>query len=424
MQINHFLTKKSKIYWFNLCFVIIYLVFLFTAEDDYGSTLSIMYYRFFDFVNIFDIFFIIIFCFSCRNIEKETISWQSGILFFVSFLSLIVSYIYAAYKGNLFSNNGTGLKEFFIYFMCIVAYRVFTLFLRSRDQIRNLINILGVITVIYSIGLVLIFFTKKVFFYDANLITIWEGPNILFLCFFSGYFLNLYLKNKKSIISLFSFLVVAFAIVYSNRRFAMITLMGTLFMSVALTFFKNKKFTLKSGLIGFVILISLTFLFSGVLSRINPNNLLNQDSEVYLNSLSSNLDHINDIVGGWALILDNPILGLGPGAEFVSNIDGVTLATNTGIHMAFFLYWLKLGLLGFVSFILLHVFGIRASFLLWKNSNSQFNKSLGAAIFCFFLAHGVASVFGSNLLGTTKSLFLTMLILSISFKWESLVQED
>jgi hypothetical protein len=72
---------------------------------------------------------------------------------------------------------------------------------------------------------------------------------------------------------------------------------------------------------------------------------------------ATNQDHINDVLDAWRVVASNPILGLGIGRHYETELITDWKAESFEVHNAVLHVWLKFGLAGAVIYVLFH-FGL------------------------------------------------------------------
>jgi hypothetical protein len=100
---------------------------------------------------------------------------------------------------------------------------------------------------------------------------------------------------------------------------------------------------------------------------------------------ATNEDHLNDIVDAWHVVERDPILGLGIGNTYETNLIADWKTESFEVHSAVLHVWLKFGLAGAVAYLVFHVGVIRAALR---------SREL-VPIAAFFVAELAATAFGT-----------------------------
>lgn len=116
---------------------------------------------------------------------------------------------------------------------------------------------------------------------------------------------------------------------------------------------------------------------------------------------ATNTDHINDIVDAWNVIERDPILGLGIGSHYETNLIADWKQESFEVHNAVLHVWLKFGIVGAITYLVFHVLVIRAAF------RNPWTVPLGA----FLVGETLATMVGTWPYGSFKmSIFHGLLI--------------
>ncbi|HJQ95306.1 MAG TPA: O-antigen ligase family protein, partial [Acidimicrobiia bacterium] len=100
---------------------------------------------------------------------------------------------------------------------------------------------------------------------------------------------------------------------------------------------------------------------------------------------ATNEDHLNDIVDAWNVVERDPILGLGIGRAYETNLIADWKTESFEVHSAVLHVWLKFGIAGAVAYLAFHVGVIRAALQ---------SREL-VPIAAFFVAELAATAFGT-----------------------------
>lgn len=76
----------------------------------------------------------------------------------------------------------------------------------------------------------------------------------------------------------------------------------------------------------------------------------------------TNDDHINDVIDALGVVRESPVLGLGIGRYYETNLIADWKASSFEVHNALVHVWLKFGLIGMVAYLGFHLRWIRAAF--------------------------------------------------------------
>jgi O-antigen ligase len=114
-----------------------------------------------------------------------------------------------------------------------------------------------------------------------------------------------------------------------------------------------------SALLGFFVLIAVATIAIGtetILARL----------ESFLPSASgqysvTNEDHVNDLIDAWRVIEREPILGLGIGSRYETNLISDWKTESFEVHNALLHVWLKFGIAGAVAYFVFHLSLVRAA---------------------------------------------------------------
>lgn len=401
-----------------------FLIFLFTChilflEDNYatGRPVFFLYERFAGFTFL-DIFLVILFMITIPvNSYKIIISKETLWLFKLYTIAIIISYLFAYYKGNLFGGGlGTGLLEARVYFILIVLYLMFKLALQSNEIIIDFFSQLWKISSLGAL-LFLLFYLIGIRNFNINTgslnIITFEGSLLLYWNFFFCYSIISFLFTRKKVY-LFSGVLFLTNVIICNRRFSVIFIvMALLFFSYFyLRFGKNFRMKLSKVIILLLFaVLSFSIFNPNLISRINPVNFFDETSAEYQKNIDSNVGHYNDIIVGYLMVKNNFIFGIGPGAIFENKYSNLNNSILSGIHMLYYQMWLKLGLLGFLALVFYFYYVSIKSYAIQKNTSLANVKILTLTIFLYTSIVAVLSVIGINIIGSNKMQFMTVLLL-------------
>lgn len=90
---------------------------------------------------------------------------------------------------------------------------------------------------------------------------------------------------------------------------------------------------------------------------------------------STNVDHVNDLIDAMRVIRRGPLLGLGIGRTYETNLIANWKPESFEVHNAFLNVWLKFGLVGLVAFVGFHLACTRA---LWRAGHLGAPSLIGA----------------------------------------------
>lgn len=76
---------------------------------------------------------------------------------------------------------------------------------------------------------------------------------------------------------------------------------------------------------------------------------------------ATNEDHLNDIVDAWHVVESDPILGLGIGRAYETNLISDWKTESFEVHSAVLHVWLKFGIAGAVAYLAFHFGIVRAA---------------------------------------------------------------
>jgi O-antigen ligase len=114
-----------------------------------------------------------------------------------------------------------------------------------------------------------------------------------------------------------------------------------------------------SALLGFSILIAIATIAVGtdtILARIA--SFLPSATGDYS---ATNEDHVNDLIDAWRVIERDPILGLGIGVHYETNLISDWKTESFEVHNALLHVWLKFGIAGAVVYLAFHFVQIKAA---------------------------------------------------------------
>ena len=99
----------------------------------------------------------------------------------------------------------------------------------------------------------------------------------------------------------------------------------------------------------------------------------------------TNQDHVNDIIDAWKVIGRDPLLGLGIGSTYETELISDWKQESFEVHNAVLHVWLKFGLVGAVIYVILH----------WKLVQSSLRHASTVPIAAFITGEFLATTFGT-----------------------------
>jgi O-antigen ligase len=156
-----------------------------------------------------------------------------------------------------------------------------------------------------------------------------------------------------------------------------------------------------SALLGFFVLIAVATIAIGtetILARL----------ESFLPSASgqysvTNEDHVNDLIDAWQVIEREPILGLGIGSRYETNLISDWKTESFEVHNALLHVWLKFGIAGAVAYLVFHLGLVRAAL---RNPST-------IPIAAFFVGELVATMVGTWPYGSFQMSVLHGILIAI-----------
>lgn len=155
------------------------------------------------------------------------------------------------------------------------------------------------------------------------------------------------------------------------------------------------------AILGFGVVVSTAIVAMGTETTIaRLQSFLPSDTGPYA---ATNADHINDIVDAWNVISRDPILGLGIGTHYETNLIADWKEESFEVHNAVLHVWLKFGVVGALTYVAFHLALAGAAF-------RHRNKSM-VPIGAFILGELIATMVGTWPYGSFKmSVFHGLLI--------------
>lgn len=403
--------------------VIITFVFVchsFFLEDTFGYGAAkaplFLYHTTMGF-SMLDILMVLLFLYLLGKNGVLNRSKYVGYLFKLLVTTLLVAYSYSLITGKLFGGGmGSGFKEIRIAVMMCVTYYSIRKSITSIEVLKRYFYRFWHISILAVSFYLMMYFTG---FGTSPLsqygrIVIFEGSMLLYWDFFFAYSLTKLLFDKFRVESLYACTVFALGILLSYRRFSIIMLVLIVCFVMMVALLRNNiKSKYKYFFVVMVLLVTgaIYKIKPDLVSRINPLLFFDTSSEEYVKNISSNLDHINDIVVGYSLVRENPIFGLGPGAEFISNNPLLNLAIQTGVHMQYFNIWLKLGMLGFILLVYYYTINLKYALYVIPKVMSSKLQSISVSVISYIMATAIVSIIGINIYGSNKMQFMTVFTL-------------
>ena len=395
-----------------LCLAGLHLLF---KEDTYGLDIEpAFWYRPIAGLTIVDFCILILALIS--SFGKATIRYAlaSRLLLGLLAVTLVVAYTNALFQGNLFGGGqGTGLKEIRAMIVMLCLYYVFR---RAFATLPDLLHFQMYFQrlVLVSAGICLARFILDInpLITAANeRLTAFEGPVLIWWVFGFAIFAGRVIEKPSGILAWLWLATMALAVLFSYRR-------NPIYMSaIALT--AQCAYCMCSPRRAMYVIVVVAVVCTAVLinrdswwvAKLNPTTLFDNASKEYESNLASNVQHMNDINLGWELVRKNPILGVGPGAKLQSPDPLVELTVDTAIHMQYFNFWLRLGILGLLLILAYYGFILRYITVAIRDVADTRIRELALGIGGFVIASAtVASLIGLNIYGTNKMQFLSMYI--------------
>jgi O-antigen ligase len=165
-----------------------------------------------------------------------------------------------------------------------------------------------------------------------------------------------------------------------------------------------------AAILGFVVLVSTAIVAMGTDTTIaRLQSFLPSDTGPYA---ATNADHFNDIVDAWNVIARDPILGLGIGTHYETELIADWKEESFEVHNAILHVWLKFGVAGALTYLAFHLALVRAAF---RHRNTSM-VPIGA----FILAELIATMVGTWPYGSFKmSVFHGLLIAILAVNTET-----
>jgi hypothetical protein len=390
---------------------------MFLVEDTYGedNTSPALIYQSFGGLSILDV--IIVLLVILFSAEKAGFSMAQGIrrLVLLLVITLITAYFSAAIRGSLLGGGqGTGLKELRAGIVMGLLYFVFR---------RTFIDFSRLLSFTYSLGWIILLsaavhLVQDIFGWETFVspeygkLSTFEGPLLTWWVFGFGLFLARSVVKAGRLLDAGMAITIVIAIFLSFRRTP--EFMSVVIAAVTLVYglIKLRKSLLAITFFGVVGLLMVGLWGDKFLPKINPLNLFDTNSEEYARNFSANRQHAGDIDLGWQLIKQHYLVGIGPGAVLHSPDHDHEFAIDTGVHMQYWSFWLRLGFFGLCSLIYLYFIQYKYAVVALKRAANPGATTLALSILGFTLASAsVASLAGLSIYGTAKLQYLTVYML-------------
>jgi O-antigen ligase len=393
----------------------------FGTENQTAYLADLLYNNIYSFVKISPIelwiFLSLVLVFPRQN--RNTVSDFLKNPIFLSTIIFIAICLYGLVLGTLSGNTNDAFREIrpILVFFSVLVLGGFILNRLDDFQILKFINILFFFTLLKAIQGLIIFFTIKNGYTYEGVLRVFGGVEILSCIWFMvfGLFSIIIMKTKKTSSIVMTLPIIAMWFLSFSRS---IWLGGIVALSVAFIHISiNGKRFFRSLAIFILLVISLYLvLFSSgqigdkiqsYFSTIDPSS-----NEV------TNTFRILEAKNALENIKNQPILGYGLGyqvdlfTEFQES--GVPTQSNlTLIHNSFLWLWLKMGILGPLSFIMIFVITISTTFKniskLYENKNKIGFIATGSIISCLSGLMVVLNT-GNWLLNSRVMIFLGLLL--------------
>lgn len=320
------------------------------------------------FISVIDFFIITLFIFFVFNFRLLYFRRVTLLISLFCLLSLSLSIIYSEVGPyEKIGAIGPELRGVILWLMTLlVLVKVFDKNILEINKFIILITLFFFIRLNYD----LIYSVKSSFFADEYFS---DAGNLLFSATFSVFIFSLLIFKKKGSVHLsFKYLILififfSFLTLIGNRRASLLVLMGGIFIVLLLYILRSDKRSKPS----------LIRKFSVILVTISVISYLPYFDMIYLNGKyterimsvtdfdakeqTSNYEHITDILEATEVIKSNFFFGAGIGT-FIPNRTLNKYHELAPIHSPHLHTWVRLGLIGFISYFLLMVFSIYKAF--------------------------------------------------------------
>jgi len=405
---------RSACYWILLGMAFLHV---FLMEDTYGldNASPALVYQSLGGLSILDMVIVALATLFLAGKERIVMARRTRRLFLLLVITLIAAYFAAAIRGNLFGGGqGTGLKELRAAIIMCLLYFVFRRTFFNFNHLLSFNRILGWIIIFSAIIHLVqyIFGWESVISPEYGGLTAFEGPLLVWWAFGFSLFLARSVVKAGRLFDVGMAITIVIAIFLSFRRTPEFMSVVILAVIMAYGLRKLKKSLLAITLLGAVGILMVVVWGDKFLPKINPANLFDKNSEEYARNSSANQQHAGDIVLGWELIKQHYVLGIGPGAVLQSPDPDHDFAIDTMVHMQYWSFWLRLGLLGFC--LLVYLYYIQCKFVLatLEKADNPGARAMALSILGFTLASAsVASLAGLSIYGTAKIQYLTVYVL-------------
>ena len=350
--------------------------------------------------------------------SKATIrhAFASRLLLGLLAVTLMVAYTNALFQGNLFGGGqGSGLKEIRAVIVMLCLYYVFRRAIVTLPDLL-LFHMYFQRLVLVSAGICLARFALDINPLSTaatERLTAFEGPMLIWWVFCFSTIAGKVIEKPFGISAWVWLAIMALAVLFSYRRTPTYMLAIVLTTQLGCCMWSLRRAMYLIAVITAVCAVVLINRDSWLVSKLNPTTLFDIQSQEYSSNRASNVQHIDDIHLGWELAKKNPFLGVGPGAKLQSPDPLEELTVDTAIHMQYFNFWLRLGILGLLLILAYYGFIFRHITVVIRNVVDTRVRELALGIGGFVIASAtVASLVGLNIYGTNKMQFLSIYIYS------------
>lgn len=284
--------------------------------------------------------------------------------FFIFFLTVLFLLVFL---GALYGRIGpykltslVGAEVRGLYGFAVITYGTYWLLSRSRLSIDLIINTILLFVILRSMYEML--FLKGEFYFENSLIL--DMSQLIFLAVLSLMLTSLLLLRRFRISAFYYFCLMSFIVMIAIgfRRTPMVIMIGGI---ILLSFFLaiSNRMSIKT-LIGRLILLS--FVATGMVFT-DTQYFDGKYSERLLSITefdsvegTSNFEHLADKNDAILVISNNPIFGAGLGTVIPNRILS-SYGDDIPFHNPYFHSWIKLGLMGFIAYLL---------FIFWSFKNA------------------------------------------------------
>jgi hypothetical protein len=387
----------------------------FILEDTYGywhSDVSIIYKEVLGW-SLMTCLYVVLFFSQPIRLRME-IPIGTRFLAYALVLCISVALGYSVISGGLALGSGTGLLEIRVTAVMVLIYLALRNYLSysSPERFINIVTIAASLSAIFHLTL---YIAGADLMYSAvdqfGRSTAFEGGILMLWTTGFCFCLAAIVGKKKSWRDFVQMVILGLGILLSYRRFFILSMLGggavILFFTPSPTIWAAVKRRMTILAIFALFVAYIWVRAPEVMQRVAIDGMIDQNSEAFAKSYSSNTGHYSDILMGIALVKLHPYFGIGLGKPFEGG-DGDAIVSSM-LHSEHLHTWLRLGLLGILTLTLFYfILCYRVQYILRK-SNNELRIRIALAVLAFTLPHYVLSFIGPPFYLMQKPQFLMVL---------------